>query len=190
MNISNNILAGLLIVAIVVGIGGMYAAVNIQTQTAAATGFATGVANVTIPAKVQISLPVNTIDFGNLEISATNDTSDMDPAPFEIKNDGSVNVNITVEATDMFSGTGGANPSTYYQFKSAEKEAGSVVNDTTDLVTTWTNMAATGNAVNFTTNFKFPNANDELYGHIKLTVPDDESAGAKSSTVTFTASQA
>ncbi|MFO7872222.1 MAG: hypothetical protein R6U26_01105 [Candidatus Undinarchaeales archaeon] len=81
-------------------------------------------------------------------------------------------------------------PVSYYQFQSAESETGSTVDETSDLVTTWTNMPNSTAPATFATNFKFPNANDELYGHIGITVPDDEPAGAKSSTVTFTASQA
>ncbi len=190
MNIDNNVLAGLVIVAIVVGIAGIYSASSIQSSPSRGTGLVTGTANVTIPSRVQISLPVDGIDFGNVNISDSDDTEDLSPAPFEVQNDGSVDVNITVYATDLFSGSGASNPSSYYQFKSAENEAGSVEDSGSDLVTTWTNMPNSTSPATFATNMNFPNNNDNLYGHISITVPDDEPAGSKSSTVTFTASQA
>ncbi|MFO7872066.1 MAG: hypothetical protein R6U26_00290 [Candidatus Undinarchaeales archaeon] len=140
MKINNNLLAGLVIVSIIIGIAGIYTASSAPSPASTPSGYATGVANVTIPSSVQISLPVSQIDFGNLNISDSDDTSDLSPAPFEIQNDGSVNVNVTVYATDMFNGSGAANPSSYYQFQSAESETGSTVDETSDLVTTWTNM--------------------------------------------------
>ena len=158
--------------------------------TGAATTTPTGVANVTVPSKTYISLPVQYIDFGELDVGLSNDTSDNSPPPFVLQNDGTVNVNVTIGATDMFSGTGGANPSLYYQFKSNENEAGSVLNTTTDLITAYTYMPATGSPAKVVSRLRFPTAYDSVKVHINVTVPLDEAAGGKTSTVTFTATQA
>lgn len=155
------------------------------------TGLVTGQANVTIPSTVAISLPVDTIDFGNLDLDASNDTADNSPPPITVRNDGNKNVNITIGATDLFTGTDGANPSYFYQYKSQEKEAGSTVNGASDLRnTSWVDMSTFGAPISFANNTRFPTAFDELELEINVTVPNDEPPGEKSSTITLTASQA
>lgn len=156
----------------------------------AATTTPTGVANVTVPSKTYISLPVPTIDFGELDVNLANDTTDNSPPPFTLQNDGTVNVNVTIGATDLFTGTGASNPSSYYQFKSEENEAGSVINTTNDLISTFTNMPITGSPVKVVSRLRFPTAYDSIKVHINITVPGDETSGGKTSTVTFTATQA
>jgi len=195
--IYDKLLIGLVVLSIGISLFGTTAIVSKLSNFGAnmnlisgATTTPTGVANVTVPALVSISLPVASIDFGSLEIGVSNDTTDDIPPPFTLQNDGTKNVNVTIGAADLFSGTGAGNPSSYYKFSSAESEAGSVINTTIDLISVATNMPTTGSPVKVATNLKFPNAFDLLKVHIYVTVPGDEPAGAKSSTVTFTASQA
>lgn len=194
--ISDKILIGLVIIAIGVSLFGTATTINklsIFGDSATITGFATstpsGVANVTIPALVYISLPTSSIDFGSLEVNQEDDSTDNSPVPFSLQNDGTKKVNVTIGATDLFTGTSASNPSSFYRFSSAESESGSVTNSTLDLVVA-TNMPATGSPVRVVSNLKFQNPNDLVKAHIYVTVPSDEPAGAKSSTVTFTASQA
>lgn len=138
---------------------------------------------------VAISLPVNSINFGTMNLNDTNDTLDSIPQPFIIQNDGSVSVNITIEATNLWSDSGAANPSSYYRFQSAENETGSVPS-TSDLVTTWTNIASIGNAIKFATRLNYTDSNDTLKGHLYVLVPSEEAGGAKSSEIIFTAAPA
>lgn len=196
--ISDKLLIGLVVLAIGISLFGTTAIVsklsnlggNMNMISGAPTATPTGVANVTIPAFIYISLPTSSIDFGSLEVGVSNDTTDNIPPPFTLQNDGNKNINVTIGATDLFTATGGGNPSTFYKFSSAESEAGSVLNTTLDLVSVSTNMPTTGSPVKVATNFRFPTAFDLLKVHIYVTVPTDETAGDKSSTVTFTASQA
>ena len=191
---SFDIIAGLLVVAFLVSVGTTAYSLTTVSSIRGISGWATttptGVANVTVPSKTYISLPVAAIDFGVLDVNLNNDTTDDSPLPFTLQNDGTVNVNVTVGASDMFSGTGGANPSGYYQFKSEENEVGSVINTTTDLISLYTNMPATGSPERVVGRLKYQDADDSIKVHINVTVPGDEPAGGKTSTVTFTATQA
>lgn len=194
--VSDKLLIVLMIVAIGVSLFGTTATVSKLSNlggniiTGQATATPTGVANVTIPSLVYISLPTSSIDFGSVEVNVADDTTDNNPLPFTLQNDGSKNVNVTIGAANLFTGTGASNPSSYYQFSSAESESGSVINTTLDLISSATNMPATGSPVKVASNLRFPNAYDIIKVHMYITVPNDEPAGAKSSTVTFTASQA
>jgi hypothetical protein len=188
--VSNNILAGLLVVALVLSTGSLLFNLGLFGMPGIPiTGQVAGTAQVEVSAMTTISLPTSTVNFGSLNNNNVTNTTSLSPYPFVLRNDGNVNVNVTIGADDLWTGTGAANPSTYYRFNSTENETGSVVSTATDLVDI-TNMPATASPVNVVTRLKYTNANDEVRVHIFVTVPDDEPAGSKSSTVTFTASQA
>jgi len=180
--VSNNTLAALIIVAIIISVAGILTTFRIQLPI---TGAATGTTNVTVATTTTISLPVNTIDFGTMYTYDTNDTSDGSPPPFQVQNDGNVNVNITVSATSLWSMTGYTNNTDHYQGKCRSYDVGSCGSGS---ITTYTNLS--DSAVVFIANMPYAAANDTAYFDINVTVPPEEQAGAKSSTVTFTASQA
>lgn len=150
-------------------------------------GKQSGTAQVNVPTRVSMRLNVNTVNFGSLDNGQSDNTLDAIPAPFEIENTGNVKADINIGATDLW--TEAPNPSLSFQFQSAEKESGSV-DAPADLVLSWTNIPPTASAVKFATHFNSRGNRDELYGHISLLVPADEASGAKTATVTFTASQA
>ncbi|MBU3896959.1 MAG: hypothetical protein KJ697_03455 [Nanoarchaeota archaeon] len=184
--VSNNVLAGLVAVVLVLSVVSIGSTMSLIGGTSSATGMAIGTAQVSVPAKVAISLPVNAIDFGNMDVNDANDTIDTSPAPFQVQNDGSVSVNITVGADDMWTGTGATNPSVYYKFACGAGEVACGSGSVTSL----TNMPATGSPIKAIANLGHTNAADQVELDIGVTVPSDEPAGSKSSTVTFTASQA
>ena len=128
---------------------------------------------------------VGTIEFGTMVQGAANDTVTGGPMPFVWQNTGNINLNMTISATNLFSSA--PNPDIYFQFKSANNETGSTLN-AEDLVAAFTNMYAV--AGKFAYNFKWQNENDEVRGHINMSVPSAENAGAKNSEVTFTGSKA
>lgn len=188
--VSNIILAVLVVVAIVVSVAGI--SMNLMIPRApleTITGQITGTAQVQVAPQVLITLPVSTVDFGSIYVGNVTNTSDFTPSPFLVQNDGSVDINITTNASQLWSGTGATGTSIYYRFQSAENETGSVPS-TSDLVTTWTNIPVTENPIKFATRLDYTNSTDTLKGHIYLDVPSDEPAGDKSSTVTFIATQA
>lgn len=162
---------------------------NSTQKTASDTPITENHPSITVSVSVvSITLIVNTVNFGTLYPTNTSNTTANNPPPFVIQNDGSVDVNITTEATNLWSAI--SNPSIYYQFQSALNETNSVPDPNTDLVTVWTNIPLTASPVKFATRLNSSNENDELKGHINITVPSDEPAGDRTSTVTFTASQA
>lgn len=197
--ISNELLVGIVVLATFISIGGsfmLYNAiqdvqyVNYEGISRTITGFAAGTANVTVPAAVAISLPVALIEFGSVGVNASANTTSNNPGPFIIQNDGSVAVDLTIGATDLFIGTGASNPSNHFRFQSAEFEVGTVPNATDCLITTWVDVPGTGSPTTFATDMGFTSGTDALEGEILITVPGDEPSGDKTSTVTFTASQA
>ncbi|MFH1456053.1 MAG: hypothetical protein ABIF40_03830 [archaeon] len=157
---------------------------SISLITGAQTSTPTGVANVTVTATTYISLPLASIDFGPMDNNVNNDTLNDSPAPFQLQNDGTVNVNVTIQATDIF--TTAPNPNSSYQFACGSGEiscpTGSIVN--------LTNMSSSGNPILIIADLPFTDTGDQVEVDIGVTIPNAEPAGLKSSTVTFTATQA
>ena len=148
-----------------------------------------GTTTATVGNSTTITLPTSTVAFGTMSVNDNNDTTDDNPPPFTIQNDGSCNLNLTILATTLWDSDNGGNNTHYYRYNVSESEAGSLVNISSDVVNaSWPYF--TTNAITFVTRFKFNNSNDLLELDINVTVPPDEPAGAKSSTVTVTASQA
>ena len=180
----DNLLITLLILAIVVSVVGTYVSIAKLKGTLplGITGMVTGTAQANVTKSVSISLTVSTVDFGNKVVTNADDTTDNVPPPFIVQNDGNVRVNVTTTATALFTGdTGNASD---YQFKCSNKE--SVCGPLS--ITTLTAFNTTA-IYNFTmVNLTSGNINDSMNLEISVVVPDDEVAGAKSSTVTFTGS--
>ena len=101
MDISNNLLAVLVIIAVAVSISGTMTTMSLIGGSVPITGFAqttaTGTAQVELESVASIELVVNAVDFGTIESTpdTTNDTTDFSPHPFVVKNNGSVVINIS-----------------------------------------------------------------------------------------------
>jgi hypothetical protein len=189
--VSNNLLAGLLIVAIIVSVGGIIYQLTLPKIPVTITGAVTGTAQVQIASVITISLPTDTVDFGTVQNNEVKNTTTFNPWPFVLRNEGTVDINVTINASQLWYGTGATGTSTYYRFNATVNETGSVYNTTEDVdLRSITNMPIGANPTWVANCTKYTNANDEIRVHIFITVPDDEPAGSKSSTVTFTASQA
>lgn len=144
---------------------------------------------VTTAQDTTISMVKSTVSFENMAISETNNTDDDNPPPFVIRNDGNVNVNITIAATDLFSST--ANPTTNYQWNSTANESGSLQNNVLGQnLFGYTNTPASGSPTKCIGELKSADANDQATVNINLTIPSVETGGNKTSTVTFIASAA
>ena len=189
--ISNNILAGLVIVVLVLSIVSVYSTMG-SRPTTSITGMATGTTSVAVPAQVVISLPVNSVDFGTIGQGQTNDTTDNSPPPFLIQNDGTVKVNITINrdpsSTPLFNGTGGGDNTASFQFKN-DKTSEGICAIKKCSVTSWTNVPGTTplHSVCF---LDFVDTCDTVETELLINVPTDEPAGIKSEALVFTASEA
>lgn len=158
-------------------------ALNLKSITGAQTSSPTGIANVTVTSTTYISLPIATIDFGPLDNNQNNNTLDDSPGPFELQNDGTVNVNVTIGATDLFSSS--VNPNSTYQFACGTGE----ISCPTGSVTSFIDMPATASPLQIIADLPFANSGDQVEVDINVTVPGDEPAGGKTSTVTFVATE-
>lgn len=178
--VSKNTIAIALCAVILVAAAGIIA----TTFSSGITGAIAGTAGVTISSTVSISLPTSSIDFGTMTIGASESTSDGSPVPFVVQNDGNVKVDVNISATDLF--TNASNPSSNYQFAVNTTGEGTCYNASAS-VTSWTDMPSTSTLAIGQLNF--PSSCDSSQVEIGITVPSEEPPGAKSSTVTFTASQ-
>jgi len=167
----------LMLIAIVISIASI---VIVNTKTSSSngiTGQVTGNVTASLDEMAAFTLSPAIVNFGNITLGGSESTG-ADPAPFGIVNDGTVKINMTITSTNpLFTGT-----SPTYQFKSNCSEAGC-----STTVYEWTTFDQT--AQNLVKSLDFNDTKDALEVGIQITVPLDESAGAKSDTLTFTAIQ-
>ncbi|MDP3026447.1 MAG: LamG domain-containing protein, partial [Nanoarchaeota archaeon] len=142
--------------------------------------------NLSIQSLLTISLPVSSVNFGNMNISDTENTSDNSPPPLVLSNDGNAELNISANFTDLWDSI--ANPSNNFQFKVRNLSSGCFV--TSGSQTSWANSpsitAKVINRLNFTSGYQTGCSNTSV--DLLVTVPDDESPGDKSSIITFISS--
>jgi len=189
----------------VFSIAGTYFALTAGKAGPLVTGFVPGVATVNVSDTVAISLVRSVVSFGNQSLSKSNETSSAGlsntPLPFTVQNDGNLWTNVTIDATNLFSSSEAANPSYYYRANSSLTggEASSL-NGTCALGgascangtggsynITWINIPLTGGSSSLIiAGMHYANASDLVAVNINMTVPSVESAGNKTSTVTFT----
>jgi len=136
-----------------------------------------------IQAEVTISLPVDNINFGSLGMDATINTTGGSPPPFEIQNDGNCFLNISLNATDLWTSIFGN--SSYYQFKVDNKTGEQGSFNWTTSQTSWHYVPNSTEAAIF--GFNWSDATDLAEMDLLVTLPSQEPAGDKSSTLHFTA---
>ena len=110
MEVSNELVAIVVVAAIVVSMAGTFTTMNVLDQITTqrgddVTGYLSGLVNVTVNESVIITWVVNSINFtvNTRESGLTpieDDTTDHDPGPFIVRNDGGSNANVTIYAGD------------------------------------------------------------------------------------------
>ncbi len=137
--------------------------------------------NFTVASVLGLRLDVNNTNFGTLARNATANTTDGDPAPFQVNNTGNIRLNVTIKAeNDLFTTSGLGNSS--WQYKARENEAGAF--NATGSATAWTNMSAAAETV--IAALFYGESRDAAYIDILLDLPPGEPAGYKSATVNVT----
>lgn len=199
MTISDRTLVVLTVIAILTTLGGTLTIVqHIGPDIPLLTGLATtdtGIVNVTIDAAVNIVFVVDVVDFESGVPDAANirniNTSDPDmgggnnpggfanPGPFLIRNDGNVDVNVTINGTAADTFLGGTNPT--YQFASTAPDNSDDGCPTNRTATTLLPMNATRQP--FCLNLTFTDSADETNVSIFLGLPSDIPIGEKRDTV-------
>jgi len=205
-----DIIAVLLIIMAVVSLLVMFTAINsfdsikkslIPRQiTAHAT---TGQVNLTITQNLTINVVQDVINFSTgyvntgqpgayLNTSATGywasnprpawtNTTDYDPRPMQVKNEGNVNSSLNISSgEDAATVLGGTSP--LYQFNGSQMEANSCMPNMLVSV----NTSLTGSSQILCSNFGTAETRDDIYVHCFLWVPSD-AIGVKEDIWTFTA---
>ncbi|MFH1289873.1 MAG: hypothetical protein ABIH92_00520, partial [Nanoarchaeota archaeon] len=143
-----------------------------------------------IESYVDIILLIDEVNFSNLDPEGSNDTTDDSPPPFVIENNGTVFVNISLNASALWSTEPGE--SSYYQFKiDNHTYLGSEHNsfDYGASATEWTDMPiGVFNGVNRTVDLNYSAATDTCEVDIRIAAPPGEPGGEqRSSIITFIA---
>mgnify|MGYP001582306603 CR=1 FL=1 len=163
-----------------------------ETRITMVTGAPTGLASVSVQDAVQIILIVNTVNFGNVTVGDSKNTTTNSPLPFLLRNDGTVMVNVSISretsSSALFSGTGGGDNTSSFQFKPAVAGEGVSADPTCSLLN-WANVPGLTPLV-FLCKFNYANTNDEAEVELLINVPADEPSGYKSESLVFTASAA
>jgi len=203
LHIENNLLAVLLVFAITLSLtSNIIMTMFMAQKPVATTGLISqptqsGEANVTLPAEVAIELFQNAIDFGDLSVGESNATSDLNPsgpAPFALRNIGSVDVNVSMSmlSTDYLWETQ-TGTSEYFKFNATSNGSTQALwyggSDDPDGLTQV--PAAPGwpstDPANVVYNLSQENGYNVLNVNINITAPSGEPAGAKGATLRFQA---
>ncbi|MFC1723048.1 LamG-like jellyroll fold domain-containing protein [Nanoarchaeota archaeon] len=148
--------------------------------------------NFTVMPTVDVEMPVQEVDFGNMELNEYNDTTDDYPYPFVVKNEGNLKAKAKIWATVLWEsstigyiGAGGkpSMPHHYYQYQIDEEEVDSY---TWALDSAWVNMTNDSlNPILSVIENPWVNDSDEFQMEMAVLVPGDEPAGPKYTTITF-----
>ena len=170
--------AGLLVVAIIVS------ALGTLTAVTKSTGFVTeqsGTTNATVTASAILTMYIDAIDFESINVNQTLNASSLDKY-FEMRNDGNANINITTNATALW--TRQTTTSDKYRFRCYADAENACPSGSAD---SWTEMPISDTAVPVVANMAWNETSDVFADvDIETTAPTDEPAGGRSSNVYFT----
>ncbi|HJX05647.1 MAG TPA: hypothetical protein VJ461_02975 [Candidatus Nanoarchaeia archaeon] len=134
--------------------------------------------NFTVENQANLELIINATSFGTMSPYQNDNTADDNPTPLVARSTGNVFINVTVNATPLFTAVG--MNTYYYQFKADFNETNSFASCSRN--TSFVNMTNTSAEIIFC-NMSYEDANDEGEIELNITVPADEPAGAKSSSI-------
>ena len=134
-------------------------------------------------AEVSINLVSSEVSFGSMIFGDSLNTSDDNPTPFVIDNDGNVVTNVSVNSSAIWGEA--VNDSSYYQFKADNTTAELGTFNWMNSIVDWFNMPITGEVVAIG-ELKYADGEDSAEIDIRLEVPENEAPGVKSATILFT----
>ena len=137
--------------------------------------------NFTIESYKAITLVDNTSSFGTMSLGDINDTTNNNPAPLRVRNDGNVFVNLTLNATSLWSSSSASLGTDYYQFKADNVTSEIGAFSWSSSTTNWVNMLSSQTSIIKELNYN--NSIDEAEIELKIEVPLDEPPGSKTSTI-------
>lgn len=145
--------------------------------------------NFTIKSTVIISLPNNTVDFGYMVINETKNTTNNNPYPIVVRNDGNtladINISLSSGDTGLWESPNYYAPTTYFQYKIDNQTGEEGAFNWSASITFWLPVDV-ANISNKIKDLNYTDQIDEAEIDILVTVPPDEPAGAKSSSLIIT----
>ncbi|MFH1849772.1 MAG: hypothetical protein ABH879_06315 [archaeon] len=141
------------------------------------------VRNFTVRSSVILTLLNSSVNFGEKSIGDTDDTTDDDPTPFLLRNDGNSVANVNISAIRLLFDSAPA-ASGYFRYKSDvySEEPGSF--NYSGSTTTWAPVPISNTTIIHKLNNT--DANDLAEIDLAIQVPLDEPSGKKNSTIVFT----
>ncbi len=188
-SVSNRTMIALGLLSLVIALLGVWMLYG-KVETSGLASNPTGTVNAVIPSAADIFLVNSTVNFGNVGVGFTFVTNGnySNASQFLLRNDGSVNLNVTISATALFNSTSGNNSN--YRFNVTNASGNTSMKEVCMTAqNTWTTIPLSSSAYALC-NLNFTDGNDHARVDIEVTIPLGEAAGAKTSTVTFTATQA
>jgi hypothetical protein len=204
MEVSNNMLAALVFIAMAASITATMTIMSRFPVTSPITGMAqsqgAGLANVTLSPEANIKLLIQVVNFGTIAAGESNNTLNNDPPPFLLMNNGSTYINVSVAELDsaIFWDVRDNYCENCFQFNASGN--GSTFYDSANGTGVWKDFSPAQNAevsgfAGLYTDppnlvFNFSNLADEQYMEvdIRIEVPGQEPSGYKEGTVLFKAS--
>ena len=194
MEVSNKLLAVLVVVAMVVSIGGTMTMVSVfpgrppVITGRAGTQTAQGIALVDLQSEASIRLIVQIVDFDTIAHGEYNDTTDYSPHPFVLENNGTDKINVSMWQENgalLWSDYGTQACPECFQYNVTKNDSCTYVaaTDWSDIVNEsggWT--PTDGNLVQ---NLSQGTGTKTIDIQLNISVPSDEPAGSKSATMRF-----
>ncbi|MCX6767763.1 MAG: hypothetical protein NTY90_03490 [Candidatus Micrarchaeota archaeon] len=190
-DLSNKTLAVLIGLVLAVSLVGTWVILN-KVSVRVAGAFSTnaqGTVAGEVEATVSLGIVSNLINFSVVNVTDSKDSATDAVAGyrfFTLENNGTLDVNVSANASTYLWLS--ATPSAFdYQLYSADNESGSTVHLYSQAVPLNITALADSKIIGY---LNYTDSKDTANVFIKIHVPADEPPGAKSSTITFTASQA
>ena len=136
-----------------------------------------------VTAEVSINLALSEVTFGSMNPGDSLNTSDDNPTPFILDNDGNVVVNISLNSSAIWEEA--PVNSSYYQFKVDNTTAELGTFNWLSSIVDWFNMPITGQVIAIA-ELKYAAGEDSAEIDIMLEVPENEAPGVKNATIVFT----
>jgi len=135
-----------------------------------------------IDSEVVLTLINNATNFGTMSLNENNETTDDNPNPLLLQNDGNCFVDVNLSSSDLLWNSI-SGPSNYYLYK-IDRYAGWNSFNFTESQTTWEQVSELNVTSIAALNYNTGNNRSEI--DLNVTVPGDETPGSKSSVIVLT----
>ena len=161
---------------------GFYYNWSVRAHDGVGWGVSSDVWHFNVTAEIDINLDIDEVNFGSLSPGNINDSSDDNPSPFVIDNNGNVVTNISLNSSAIWNTESG--DSSYYQFKVDNVTGEEGAFDWLLSIVSWFDVPITGEVV-AVGELNYADGDDSAEVDIRLEVPGDESPGAKNGWIVF-----